>query len=1059
MKKNQRGHFPQGKRRKYVFCLTLSAVVLLSSIGGSFASSNFDQQNMLQQPAQTILKGAVKDSDGKPIVGASVLIKGTSGGTKTDANGVYTLRIPEPTNARLVFTSLGKKTVEITYSGQTELNVTLANETIGIEEVVVTGVFNRPKESFTGAATLINTDQLRSSSSQGLITAISNVEPTFKVVRSNLYGSDPNKLIANQITMRGPTTLADYQADLESAIKANMPLFIIDRFEASLEEFIALNEDRVESVVLLKDAGATALYGSKASNGVLVITTRQPEQGKLRIRYSGDLAFRTPDLSSYNLMNASEKLQYEFDAGLYNGTDVASYITEMEKYYSRMLDVARGVDTDWLHYPVQVGIINTHSLTVEGGEGSARYSLNVYNKNEQGAMKGSERNTFSGNMYLHYNIAQFAFSNNLKITNVNAPNSNYGSFSRYAHMNAYWKPYDDDGNLIQILDTGTYSVFGGGSASPGYSGTIRKNSRNPLWDAAQPGRDEEKSTRIKNDFQAEWFISPDFTLRGGFSVSYMTGRQDIFKSPDHTDFSDYSGDDLNRKGSYYYKSSEEFDLTGSLSLSYNHVFDTKHALNAGVNSEIYSGTSEWYSFLAEGILINDYDFAAAASQFEKDGKPGGSESLVKRLSMRSFVNYMYDSRYFVDASLAVDGSSQFGTNKQFAPFFSVGVGWNIHNEEFMAGQNILNQFIVKGSYGVTGSVNFSPYDSRRMYDIYRSANYRGNAGMVLSSLGNSDLGWQTTNSYNLGLNFALFDNLITLNADLYERITNDLVASINIPTASGLSTYKANIGKVSNKGFEVDLSVRIINNKEKDLRWTVTGTVRQNKNRILKISDSLDAFNSEKLESQTAKRNPVFLFKEGESMNTIFAVKSKGIDPSTGKEIYVKLDGTETFTWDKDDLVACGVAEPVAWGTINSSVRWKGFILDLYFDYTTGAHQYNSTLADRIENIYPYMNADRRATTDRWKNPGDITYFKSITEFNNTNMTSRFVMKDNTFRLTTISLRYAVPAEWSKRHLGASMVELRGSVEDVLYISSIERERGTSFPFTNYFSFGVKLTF
>lgn len=1137
MKKNQRDHFPPGKRRKYVFCLMLSVVVLLTSLGASIASPAYAQQKKLdvsydkvslsavlddlktktgyhffyfeeslpssitvslsrngitleqllgeilpcngftynisenlvsispaqnkvqQEPTQITVKGMVKDSEGKPISGVSVMIKGTGKGTQTDLNGKFSLTIPDPATARLIFSYLGKKSIEIAYKGQPELNVSLEDDILSIGEVVVTGIFNKPKESYTGAATMITNEQLRSSSSQGLISSIGNVEPTFKVVRSNLYGSDPNRIASNQITMRGPTTIADYQADLESAIKANLPLFIIDRFEASLEEFVALNEDRIENVVILKDASATALYGSKASNGVIVVTTKQPEKGKLRVIYNGNFAFKAPDLSSYNLMNAREKLQYELDAGLYSMSTPDRQQDEMLKYYRRKLDVERGVDTDWLHYPIRLGIINSHSLSMEGGEGAARYSVNVSNNNEQGVMKGSSRNTFSGDMYLHYGIKNFAFSNRLKITNVYAPNSNYGSFSEYTRKNAYWKPYDDNGDLIKILDSYYYDSLGTSAGAAGNSEVVKENSRNPLWNATLPGIDEEKYTRIKNDFQAEWFINEDLTLRGGLSLAYLNGRKDVFKSPDHTDFSAYSGSDLNRRGSYYLKMKEEFDCTGSLTLSYNHVFNTKHALNAGLNGEIYMGRNEWYSLLAEGILVNDFDFLAAASQYEQDGKPLGDEGLVHRLSLRSFVNYMYDARYFVDASLAVDGSSQFGSNKQFAPFFSLGAGWNIHNEQFMSGQHVLNQAILRGSYGVTGSVNFSPYDSHRMYDMYKSANYRGSTGMILKSLGNPDLGWQMTDSYNIGLNLGFLDNRFTLNLDLYERITKDLVASVNIPTSSGLSQYQANIGKVSNRGFEIDLGVRIIDNRENNLRWTVTGSVRQNKNKILEIGEYLDSFNAEKLADESAKRNPVFLFKEGESMNTIFAVRSKGIDPSTGKEIFIKLDGTETFTWSTDDYAACGVAEPIAWGTINSSLRWKGFILDLYFNYTTGGYQYNHTLANKIENIYPYMNADRRATTQRWKNPGDITFFKSITEFNKTDMTSRFIMKENTFQLSTVSLRYMVPTLWSKRNLGVSSMEVRGSVEDVFYISSIERERGTEYPFTNFFSFGLKLTF
>jgi hypothetical protein len=188
-------------------------------------------------------------------------------------------------------------------------------------------------------------------------------------------------------------------------------------------------------------------------------------------------------------------------------------------------------------------------------------------------------------------------------------------------------------------------------------------------------------------------------------------------------------------------------------------------------------------------------------------------------------------------------------------------------------------------------------------------------------------------------------------------------------------------------------------------------------------------------------------------------VRSKGIDPSSGQEIYVKADGTETFVWDARDMVACGIAEPKVWGTLNTTLRYKGIFLTMYFTYRLGGQAYNGTLASRVENVYPYNNLDKRALYERWQNPGDIAQYKSVTDFSTTNATSRFVMKDNTFTLQTINLGYDFPTAWTKKYLSISYLSVRGYLEDIMYLSTIERERGLTYPFSRKFSLALTIRF
>jgi hypothetical protein len=325
------------------------------------------------------------------------------------------------------------------------------------------------------------------------------------------------------------------------------------------------------------------------------------------------------------------------------------------------------------------------------------------------------------------------------------------------------------------------------------------------------------------------------------------------------------------------------------------------------------------------------------------------------------------------------------------------------------------------------------------------------------ALGNEDLGWQQTNQYNLGTEWELFNNRIRLNVDYYKRLTDNLFTKIDIPPAGGFSNYTANIGKVENAGIELSFNAFVLQNREKRLSWSIGGTLIHSKNIIKEISSSLQTLNDELLNQSSV--NPSFLFKEGESIYTIYAVRSKGIDPSSGKEIFIKADGSETFVWDAKDKVACGVEDPKIWGNLNTTFRYKGIYLSAYFTYRTGGQIYNSTLASKVENVYPYDNLDRRALYDRWKNPGDIAKYKSVADKSTTNATTRFVMNEDSFRLQTITIGYDLPVEWTKKYLSIPYVSVRGYLEDILYLSTIKRERGLDYPFSRKFSLSLTARF
>ena len=1010
-----------------------------------------------QNQKKIALRGVVRDKQGEVLPGVAILIKGTSLGVSTDIDGKFELSVPEMKELVLVFSFVGMKPLEVRYAGQPELNVVMEAEVTEMDEVVVTGIFTKAKESYTGAATTITAEDLKRVGNRNILTSIRNIDPSFNILDNPTMGSDPNSL--PDITVRGNSSMTsnvkDLQSDSRSTQSANMPLFIMDGFEISLERMMDLDDNQVESITLLTDASATAMYGTRGANGVVVITTKQPEAGKLRLTYKGGMDIEAPDLTTYDLLNSKEKLQYEkasdlYKAYAYSGNPSSGReAKDLEDLYnSRLLAAERGVDTYWLKYPVRTGVGHNHSLRLEGGREEMRYAVGLSYKNIAGAMKGSQRNTLNGNMFLSYKLKNLTFQNDLQIATKKSINSPYGVFSDYAKINAYWKPYDDEGNLLMILDERSYNSLL----------TNRDNLvYNPLYNAYLPGIDEEKYTQIQNNFAIEWKILPELLLRGRLGITSQTNRSDKYKPASHTDFLHYTGDDYERRGSYTLGTGELFKYEADFTLNYNKTLNNVHQLYAGMGYNFAQEINEDYQVTGEGIPDDNSDFLGLAALYAKGGKPFGSEGISRRMGGILNVNYTYDRRYFIDLSGKIEGSSKFGSDNRFAPFWSTGIGWNIHQEHFLKENTLLNIVRLRLSYGTSGTQNFDPYQAMRTFKYFGVENYNGLNGAYLLGLGNAELGWQKTRQLNVGLELEMFRNRVKVNVDFYNKLTDDMLADITLPLAGGFGSYKANVGKVLNRGVEVSLNAYLIRNTDRNIFWSVGGTLAYNKNEIQEISNSLEFLNDELLENDGI--NPSFLFKEGQSMNTLFAVRSLGIDPSNGKEIFVKADGTQTYDWDAKDKVACGINEPKVWGNLNTMFRYKGWILNAIFSYRCGGQMYNSTLANKVENIRPIDNADRRVLYDRWKNPGDHAQFKGVTDLTKTNATTRFIADENTLECRSVSLGYEWMSDWLQKSFAISYLSLTAYGEDLFRISSVKQERGINYPYARKFSLALTLRF
>jgi TonB-linked SusC/RagA family outer membrane protein len=997
------------------------------------------QQQQPRRPA--VVTGRVTGTDGAPLVGVTVRLKGTLLGTTTDRDGRFALAIVGQERPTLTFTFVGMEAREVTYAGEA-LAVVMREEQQALEEVVVTGIFTRRTESFTGAAQTFTQADLRRVGNANVLQSIKNIDPSFHVIENLVDGSNPN--VMPEIQLRGQSGFPDLRG--EYRVNPNQPLFILDGFEVSLTKVIDLDMNRVESVTLLKDASAKAIYGSKAANGVVVIETHRPEAGKLRATYTGNLNISAPDLSSYNLTSAAEKLRVEKDAGRYAPTGTSYEFADrqygFDAEYNRILEeVLRGVDTDWLSQPVQVGVGQKHVLYLEGGDEYLRYGVDVSYNSVTGAMKGSDRNTFTGSMTLSYRYKELLFRDNLEVTYNKGINSPYGDFSEYARMNPYFRPRDENGRITKIA--GQNVALGSDLIG------------NPLWNSTINTKNFTEYTQVTNNFYAEWLSTFGVKVTARASITRNDSGHEIFYPASHTAFINYTSEEqVARKGQYIYGDGADLNVSADVNATYSKNVN-KHLFFTNVGWNIGHGSTRYLNFVTEGFPNDWLDDITFARQYMVDSRPSGSESTTRDVGVLGFVNYAYADRYLMDFSLRANGSSQFGRDRRWGNFWSLGLGWNLHNEEFIRGTGLFDQLKLRGSIGFTGSQNFNSTQAKSTFTYTTSDTYLGQHGAYLMGIENPELKWQRKYDQNAGLDLVMLDRRLSIRADYYVSNTDDLLTEVTLPSSTGFRSYTENLGETRNVGQEFRVSYRAWANPNGFLNLYAAGA--RNVNRVRKISNSLATFNEEQV--ATVNNRPIVRYVEGQSMNAIWAVPSYGIDPASGREIFVRQDGNIVHVWNSDDLAVCGDTEPTLRGNGGFNVDYKGFSLNVGMNWQFGGQIYNQTLVDKVENADTRYNVDRRVFSDRWRMPGDVSHFKNIASTATTRSTQRFVEDQNEWTLSSVNLSYDLDRLDRVRRAGFSRLRLSFDMSDVARASSVRIERGTSYPFARAFSLSLQAMF
>ena len=1031
----------------FVYILSLSTNVIAQN------KKNLKETYNLPPQGNYVYGRVIEKLSNEPMVGVTIRLDGHSTGVITDINGCYVLTLPEK-GGLVIYSYIGFETRKIKVTSRQKVDVQMVEATESIQEVIVTGYNSIQKESFTGNTTKIEKEDLLKVNPNNLISAIQTFDPSFRIQENLATGSDPNSL--PQFVLRGQTGIGETtlgQTSTSSISRevlsgnSNLPIFILDGFEVDVEKIYDLDMNSIHSINILKDAAATAMYGSRAANGVIVIERRAPEAGKFRVQYSGVLSAELPDLSSYNLMNAREKLETERLAGLYdsNTPEIDPYTNG---YYQRLNNVLTGVDTYWLSQGLRTALNHKHSVFIDGGENDVRWGVELGFRGTEGVMKHSSRKNANAAFYVDYRIGGLQIKNKVTYTYNKSTDVPFNSFSDYSHLLPYMRLYDENGDYVRRLEK-----FDGASGTQ----------VNPLYEINFYNRfDHSGYDEVTDDLSLNWRITDGLRLRGQFSVLMRNSTGDLYKDPASASYSASTG---NINGEKTESTQKRTVIDGSLSLMYNNTFKG-HNLNICLSSNMrqtQSTASETrYRGFPGGDLVSS-NYAA-----EVYGKPSSSDNTTRLVGALLTSNYTYNNIYLADLTGRIDGSSEFGSDKRWSMFWSTGAGINIHNYDFMKSNELFSMLKFRASYGLTGKTNFSLYSAKDMYQLQTDSWYPTGYGVFLYQMGNPNLKWERKYTLDYGVEIGLWHDKIYLKASAYDERTIDLITDYTIPSSTGFTSYKENMGKVKNTGVELELRARLYS--DRNWLFQLYGSFARNKNTIIEISQAMRDYNKRVEElfsgynpesSSDSKYAKTYLkYYEGASLTSIYGMKSLGISPTNGKEIYLRRNGDVTDVWSADEWTIIGDTAPKGQGSFGYTLSYKQLSMFASFLYTFGGDAYNNTLVSYVENAdIKNDNVDKRVLLDRWQKPGDITTMKDIRDRNvTTGASSRFVQKNNTLQWSSLTMSYNFrPEQLKKLHL--SGLRLSFTMNDLFYWSTIRQERGLDYPYSRSFNLTTNIIF
>lgn len=975
--------------------------------------------------AQTSISGTVLTAeDDEPVIGASILVKGTNASTITDNDGKFSIKIPEGAGRTLVITYIGMERQEV--FARNGMVVKLTSSDQALDDVVVVGYQTIRKEAKTGSIATVKGDDLASIPETSVDKMLSGKMAGVSVSSTN---GQPGS--AATIRVRGTSSIG----------AGSDPLYVVDGIPVesgntgalsnSMNAIAMINASDIASVTVLKDAAAASIYGSRAANGVILITTKSGEAGKSKVTARARYGVTTlANDNDFGMANLQEYIQYQRDARINAGYDVDNPASE---YYFPLSLAAKG-GTNWMKELTRNGSLQEYELIASGGTGKTTYYTSLsYNKTE-GIVPtvGFEKMQVRANLDTELNKW-------LKVgTRINA---------------GYMKVSDVQNSLLGDSGLAPSNPFYSGMAlaptMPAYNEDGSYNfdlpfvfNINPL--AAIKGSDKyDKQYKFNGTAYLEWKPIKQLTFRTNNSVEYAYTNSRQF-SPSFINKTSF-GASLNTADVQYRL------LTTSNTVTYDDLFNDVHSLNIMLGQE--ANTYEYSHNQAISYHVNEQRPYHSVGVSVEDQTAYDGLTQTAMVSFFGVAEYSYDGRYYIKGSLRTDGSSKFGPDRRWGTFWAASASWNIHNEAFMQDiKNVLNVLKLRYSYGVNGNDNIAAYAH---YGLYSDIVYNGITGQLPSQLQNRKLTWETNKTHNIGVDFRLFDRL-SGSIDWYTRRTEDMLIASPLPYTTGFSSQAQNVGQIRNSGIEVQLDADIFNTN--DFKWSAGVNFAANRSKVLELAPGQDFIG-------TSQRYVV-----GEQLYTYWLYDYAGVNPQNGNALWRNEEGLLTENSQEARRINAGSPEPLWTGGFNTELSWKGLSLGIQLEARYGNKVLNQDRSlFESDGYYGDQNIWKGAL-NYWKQPGDMNVLPKPVYNNSSNsmQTSTRYLEDGSYlRIKDITLAYNLPSKWTKKAL-MSGVRIYASALNLYTFHNMnywDPEHGTtgatiiSYPMTRSMIVGVDITF
>lgn len=956
--------------------------------------------------AQTYkVKGnVVSKSDNEPLIGVSILQKGTTNGVVTDIDGNYELQI-QGGEATLVFSYIGLQTQELKVNARTGvLNVAMEDDSHLMDDVVVVAYGVRKKGTIAGSVSTVKNDKLENVPAPSFDQALQGQTTGLSVISNS---GEPSKAATFQI--RGTNSINSGTA----------PLFILDGVPISSSDFNTISPSDIESISVLKDASSTSIYGARAANGVVVITTKRGlSMDKAKVTFRAQYGFSQLAQNNWNMMNTAERIQYEKELGLDTGKDY---------------DVLSRTNVNWLDMvfndraPLQNYEISVNRATdrlnyfVSGGfydqDGIAQSStFRRYNMRANAEVKASDWLKVGTNSMVAYEEVEQADDGSYAL---------YTPISACRFMLPYWNPYNEDGSLASEND-GTWTGTG--------SNPIEWMANNPVTN---------KKYKVLSTVFAEITPIKNLTIRAQFGADYSHSTAFMQSFPSYII--------NNEMGTAGRNSSDMLNLTETTTVNYRWELNSDHSFNFLLGQEGVDYRSEGFQVITTG---QSNDFLTNISSGTRASSWADSTTSYSYLSFFGRGEYNYKDLYYADFSVRADASSRFGTGNRWAGFWSLGFMWNLKSEPFLKDIEWLSSAQIALSTGTSGNSSIPDYDHLAL--VSGNANYEDQAGIYPSQSGNEDLSWEKLWSSNIALRMGFLDR-INLDIEFYNKKTTNMLMLVPDSYAlTGEGEHWDNIGAMLNRGVEFNVSADVI--RTKDFVWSVNANASYNKNKLLELYNGVQEYEV----STTATKLVV-----GHSVSEFYINRYAGVNPANGDALWYTKDGQITNEFNEGDKVMTGKTFDAPWqGGFGTSLAWRGFSLAAQFSWIADRWMFNNDrYFEESNGLYAAYNQSKRLLYDRWKQPGDITDIPrhGVTP----QFDDRFLENASFLRLKNVTLAYAFPQRLLSKtnFFSSARIYLQGqNLLTFTGFTGLDPESSSNvykaqYPMSRQFTLGVEVSF